>query len=175
LTNPTVSVASGLGFMAQDRRDCLIPDHAVHDNVILASLARLSAKGFSDDAKARRLSLDLVRDLAIKTRSIDSLVGTLSGGNQQKIQVARWLAADARILILVDPTRGVDIGARGEIKRIWASLSAAGRSILIASTDAEELVDICDRVIVLRGGRPVGEVHRRELTEERILGVAAGA
>lgn len=175
LTNPTVSVASGLGFMAQDRRDCLIPDHAVHDNVILASLARLSVSGFSDDAKARRLSLDLVRDLAIKTRSIDSMVGTLSGGNQQKVQVARWLAADARILILVDPTRGVDIGARGEIKRIWASLSAEGRSILIASTDAEELVDICDRVIVLRGGRPVGEVHRRELTEERILGVAAGA
>jgi ABC-type sugar transport system ATPase subunit len=174
LDNPTVSVASGLGFMAQDRRDCLVPDHTVHDNVILASLTRSSAAGFSHDAKARRTTLDLVRDLAIKTRSIESHVGTLSGGNQQKVQVARWLAAEARILILVDPTRGVDIAARGEIKRIWAGLSAQGRAILIASTDAEELVDICDRVIVLRGGRPAGEVDRRDLTEERILRLSAG-
>ncbi|WP_119388416.1 sugar ABC transporter ATP-binding protein [Taklimakanibacter lacteus] len=174
LDNPTISVASGMGFMAQDRRDCLMPDHAVHDNIILASLERLSATGFSDDARARRTTLDLVRDLAVRTRSIESPVGTLSGGNQQKVQVARWLSAQARILILVDPTRGVDIGARGEIKRIWARLSEEGRSILIASTDAEELVDICDRVIVLRGGEPVAEIGRDELTEERILGVAAG-
>jgi ABC-type sugar transport system ATPase subunit len=90
------------------------------------------------------------------------------------VQVARWLAADARILILVDPTRGVDIGARSEIKRVWARLSEEGRSILIASTDAEELVDICDRVIVIRSGRISGEVARDELTEERILGMAAG-
>ena len=87
--------------------------------------------------------------------------------------MARWLAAKARILILVDPTRGVDIGARGEIKRVWARLSEAGCSILIASTDAEELVDICDRVIVLRGGAIAGEVGRGDLTEERILGMAA--
>jgi ABC-type sugar transport system ATPase subunit len=160
--------------MAQDRRDCLIPDHAVHDNTILASLERLSRHGFIDDAKARRSTSDLVHDLDIKTRSIESRVDTLSGGNQQKVQVARWLAAQARILILVDPTRGVDIGARAEIKRVWARLSEEGRSILIASTDAEELVDICDRVIVLRGGAIAGEVGRGELTEERILGMAAG-
>ena len=174
ITDPAASVALGIGFMAQDRRDCLIPDHAVHDNMILASLERLSRHGFIDDAKARRSTSDLVCDLDIKTRSIDTWVATLSGGNQQKVQVARWLAADARLLILVDPTRGVDIGARGEIKRVWARLSGEGRSILIASTDAEELVDICDRVIVLRGGAIAGEVGRDELTEERILGMAAG-
>lgn len=173
LADPEDSVSRGIGFMAQDRRDCLMLDQTVHDNTILASLGRLSSHGFIDEARARRTTGSLVRELAIKTRSIESWIGTLSGGNQQKVQVARWLAADARIFILVDPTRGVDIGARSEIKRLWARLAEAGRCILIASTDAEELVDICDRVLVLRAGKAVGEVARGDLTEERILGMAA--
>jgi ABC-type sugar transport system ATPase subunit len=173
LADPEESVSLGIGFMAQDRRDCLMLDQSVHDNVIVAGLAKLSSRGFIDDAQARRATDGRVHDLAIKTTSIETWVGTLSGGNQQKVQVARWLVADARIFILVDPTRGVDIGARSEIKRLWAKLAEAGRSILIASTDAEELVDICDRVLVLRAGRIVGEVARDDLSEERILGMAA--
>lgn len=173
LADPEESVSRGIGFMAQDRRDCLMLDQTVHDNTILASHERLSPHGFIDDARARRTTSGLVHDLDVKTRSIDTWVGTLSGGNQQKVQVARWLAAEARIFILVDPTRGVDIGARSEIKRVWARLAEEGRSILIASTDAEELVDICDRVLVLRAGRIVGEVSRHDLSEERILGMAA--
>ncbi|MGE0239540.1 MAG: sugar ABC transporter ATP-binding protein, partial [Parvibaculaceae bacterium] len=174
IADPTVAVGLGFGFMAQDRRDCLMPDHSVHDNMVLASLARISPHGVIDDGWARQRTAGLVAELDIKTRSIATEVRTLSGGNQQKVQVARWLAADSRILILVDPTRGVDIGARGEIKRVWAELAAAGRAIIIASTDAEELVDICDRVIVLRAGTVAGEIGRSELTEERILGMAAG-
>ncbi len=174
LSDPTVAVGHGLGFMAQDRRDCLMPDHSVHDNSVLASLPKFSSYGFIDDGWARQVTARLVGQLDIKTGSIETRVGTLSGGNQQKVQVARWLSADARILILVDPTRGVDIAARGEIKRVWARLAAEGRAILLASTDAEELVDICDRVIVLRGGMIVGEIDRSELKEERILGMAAG-
>jgi ABC-type sugar transport system ATPase subunit len=151
-----------------------MPDHSVHDNTMLASLARISPHGFIDDGWARQRTSGLVAKLDIKTRSIATEVRTLSGGNQQKVQVARWLSADVRILILVDPTRGVDVAARGEIKRVWARLAGEGRAILLASTDAEELVDICDRVMVLRGGTIVGEVDRSELTEERILGMAAG-
>jgi ABC-type sugar transport system ATPase subunit len=124
-------------------------------------------------ASARRRTLDLVRRLDIKTRSIDAPVSTLSGGNQQKVQVARWLAAAARILVLIDPTRGVDVGARAEIKQVWSELSAAGHALLIASTDAEELVDVCDRVLVLRHGRLAGEVRRSELSEEKLLRLAA--
>lgn len=174
VTDPTVAVRHGLGFMAQDRRDCLMPDHSVHDNSVLASLAKFSPHGLMDEGRARQVSARLVGQLDIKTRSIATPVGTLSGGNQQKVQVARWLSADARVLILVDPTRGVDIAARGEIKRVWARLAGEGRAILIASTDAEELVDICDRVIVLRSGTIAGEIARSDLTEERILGMAAG-
>jgi ABC-type sugar transport system ATPase subunit len=174
MNDPTIAVAHGLGFMAQDRRDCLMPDHSVRDNSVLASLPKFSPYGFIDDGWARQVTARLVGQLDIKTRSIETPLGTLSGGNQQKVQVARWLSADARILILVDPTRGVDIVARGEIKRVWARLAGEGRAILVASTDAEELVDICDRVIVLRGGLIAGEIDQSELTEERILGMAAG-
>jgi ABC-type sugar transport system ATPase subunit len=145
----------------------------VHDNAILASLRQVSPRGVLDVASARRRTLDLVRRLDIKTRSIDAPVSTLSGGNQQKVQVARWLAAAARILILIDPTRGVDVGARAEIKQVWSELSAAGHALLIASTDAEELVDVCDRVLVLRHGRLAGEVRRSELSEEKLLRLAA--
>ena len=121
----------------------------------------------------RRQAADQVDALRIKTPSIDAEVRTLSGGNQQKVQVARWLAADARILVLIDPTRGVDVGARSEIKRIWFDLSRQGRAILIASTDSEELVDVCDRVIVMRHGRSVGELSGAELTERNLLRMAA--
>jgi ABC-type sugar transport system ATPase subunit len=104
---------------------------------------------------------------------MDVEVRTLSGGNQQKVQIGRWLAADTRILIMIDPTRGVDVGARREIKRIWSDLSQRGRAILLASTDAEELVDACDRVVVMRQGRRVGELAGGELTEENLLRMAA--
>jgi D-xylose transport system ATP-binding protein len=173
MDDPTVAVAHGLGLMAQDRRDGLVLEHSVHDNAILASLRQVSPRGVLDVASARRRTLDLVRRLDINTRSIDAPVSTLSGGNQQKVQVARWLAAAARILILIDPTRGVDVGARAEIKQVWSELSAAGHALLIASTDAEELVDVCDRVLVLRHGRLAGEVPRSELSEEKLLRLAA--
>ena len=97
---------------------------------------------------------------------------TLSGGNQQKVRIARWLAAETRILIMVDPTRGVDVGARREIKRIWLDLASKGNAILLASTDAEELVDTCDRVIVMNHGRQVGELAGSELTEKSLLRMA---
>jgi ABC-type sugar transport system ATPase subunit len=103
---------------------------------VLASLRALSPNGLRDVVRARRVAADQVAALAIKTQSLDGEVRALSGGNQQKVQIARWLAAGARILILIDPTRGVDVGARSEIKRIWSELTARGVAILIASTDA---------------------------------------
>ena len=173
IPNPSAAVALGMGLMAQDRRDCLLLDHSVHDNAMLASLDTISRHGFLDLGPAQRRTLDFVRHLNIKAASIEALVGTLSGGNQQKVQVARWLIADARILILVDPTRGVDVGARAEIKRVWSELRAGGRAIVIASTDAEELVDVCDRVIVFRHGAIAGVLSRAELSEEQLLRMAA--
>ena len=172
INSPEDAVALGIGLMAQDRRDCLIGDQSVTDNVSIASLDKIVRYGVLDVAAGRQRASHQADALQIKTASIDAEVRTLSGGNQQKVQIARWLAAETRIMIMVDPTRGVDVGARREIKRIWLDLAAKGTAILLASTDAEELVDACDRVIVMSHGRRVGELAGRELTEKSLLKMA---
>ncbi len=170
--SPDQAVSLGLGLMAQDRRDCLIGDQSVGDNIGIASLGQIVYHGMLDVAAGRLRARQQVDALHIKAASIDSEVRTLSGGNQQKVQIARWLAARARILIMVDPTRGVDVGARREIKRIWLDLSAKGHAILLASTDAEELVDACDRVLVMSQGRLAGELSGSNLNEKNLLRMA---
>jgi ABC-type sugar transport system ATPase subunit len=172
LRNPADAVAHGLGLMAQDRRESLIGDHSVEENVVLASLPALSRHGLRDVVRSRRVATDQVSALAIKAPSLLTEVRSLSGGNQQKVQIARWLAAGVRILILIDPTRGVDVGARSEIKRIWSELIERGVAILIASTDSEELVDVCSRVLVMRRGRAVGELRGAALNEANLMRMA---
>ena len=102
------------------------------------------------------------------------MVEALSGGNQQKVQIARWLATGVKIMILIDPTRGVDVGARSEIKRIWKELAANGVAILLVSSDVEELVETADRVVVLRNGIAVSEVSQAGLSEAVLLKQATG-
>ena len=175
IDTPADAVRAGIGLIGQDRRDGLVLDHSIFANTIVASLPAYSnAAGFLDTLRARRTAVDITGRLRIKADTIDAEVGTLSGGNQQKVQVARWLAAGVGILILVDPTRGVDVGARSEIMRIWVELAEAGAAILIVSSDAEEIIEICDRVLIMRGGRMVAEIERDLLSEERLLRLAAG-
>jgi ABC-type sugar transport system ATPase subunit len=174
IRQPSDAVRLGIGLIAQDRRDGLSGDHSIYDNAILADLQNLSRGGFIDGVVARRKIIDLSDRLKIKAGDVDVLVGTLSGGNQQKVQVARWLAAQVSILLLVDPTRGVDVGARSEIMQIWTELADAGCAILLVSSDAEEIVDICDRAVVLRNGRIAGNIARNDLSEAHLLRLAAG-
>lgn len=173
IRQPADAARLGIGLIAQDRRDGLSGEHSIYDNAILADLQNLSRRGFIDRVAARRKIVDLSGRLKIKG-DVDVLVGTLSGGNQQKVQVVRWLAAAARILLLVDPTRGVDVGARSEIMQIWSEFAGAGCAILLVSSDAEEIVDICDRAVVLRNGRVAGNVTRNDLSEANLLRLAAG-
>jgi ABC-type sugar transport system ATPase subunit len=173
VAGPPQAIALGLGLMAQDRRDCLIQDQSILDNMMMATIAKGVGLQSLDVAERRRLAISLMKTLRIKAESVDAEMRTLSGGNQQKVQIGRWLAAGAQILILVDPTRGVDVGARGEINRIWSRLSESGHAILIASSDAEELVDVCHRVIVMRNGRKVGELSGATLNEKELLRMAA--
>jgi ABC-type sugar transport system ATPase subunit len=171
---PADAVARGIGLVAQDRRASLVHEHTVAENIVMASLAGVTRRGFLDVPAVRRLAADYVKRLAIKVPNVDTLVGTLSGGNQQKVQVARWLASGARILLLVDPTRGIDVGTRQEINALWRQLAADGHALLLVSSEAEELVDVCDRVLVLRNGALAGEVRSVALDEERLLRLAAG-
>ena len=174
IRSPRDAVRNGVGLVAQDRRDGLCGEHSLLQNMVLADLDGISCWGVLDVSKARRLGHDLAARLAIKAPSIDAEVGTLSGGNQQKVQVARWLAAEADLLLLVDPTRGVDVGARAEIKRIWMDLRKEGCAILLVSSDTEEMVELCDRVTVLQAGRVVGQLDRAELSERSLLRLATG-
>jgi ABC-type sugar transport system ATPase subunit len=173
IDGPQQAIALGLGLMAQDRRDCLIQDQSILDNMMMATTAAGAGIRGLDVAERRRVAISLMKLLQIKAQSVEAEMRTLSGGNQQKVQIGRWLAAGAKILILVDPTRGVDVGARGEISRIWSNLSESGHAILIASADAEELVDVCHRVIVMRNGRKVGELSGVALNERELLRMAA--
>jgi len=171
---PADAIKHGLGMVAQDRRDALILDHSIADNISVASLHTATERGFLDKPKLRRRVADLIGRVGIRAASMDAPVGSLSGGNQQKVQIARWLAADTRILLQVDPTRGVDVGARAEIHEIWRRLAEEGRTIVITSSEAEELVDVCQRVLVLRQGRVVAEVTGSQITEDRLLRAATG-
>jgi ABC-type sugar transport system ATPase subunit len=172
IDGPDEAVALGMGLMAQDRRDCLIGDQSISHNIGIASLAKIVSHGVLDVGAGRQSAFTQMEALHIKAGSIDDEVRTLSGGNQQKVQIARWLAADTRILIMIDPTRGVDVGARREIKNIWSDLAAKGHAILLASSDAEELVDVCDRVVVMSNGRAIGELRGSNLTEKNLLRIA---
>jgi ABC-type sugar transport system ATPase subunit len=172
IASPVDAVALGIGLIAQDRRDCLIGDQSIYDNISIASLARIVRRGWLDVALGRRRAQDQTDALNVKASSIDVEVRTLSGGNQQKVQIGRWLAAEARILVMIDPTRGVDVGARRDIKRIWQDLARRGHALFLASTDVEELVDTCDRVIVLAGGRMVGELAGSDLNERNLVRMA---
>jgi ABC-type sugar transport system ATPase subunit len=169
---PHDAIGLGLGLLAHDRRDGLIADQSLFDNMMIAADARGAAMGWIDEAARRRSAADLATRLSIRAKSIEAEMRTLSGGNQQKVQIARWLAVDAQILILLDPTRGVDVGARAEINRVWLDLSDRGSSILIVSSDAEELAEVCDRVVVMRSGRRAGELSGKDLTEWALLRMA---
>ena len=174
IASPAQAIAHGIGLMAQDRRDSLVPEHSVLANALLADLPRWSPNGMVDWPGFRRQARTLATRLAIKAPTLDTPVGSLSGGNQQKVQIARWLASPVRILLLVDPTRGVDVAARAEISQVWRELAAAGYALLLVSTDAEEIVELCDRALVLRSGLQVAEFEADALSEEGLLRAAAG-
>jgi D-xylose transport system ATP-binding protein len=174
IDRPSDAIGHGLGLLSQDRRETLIHDHSVEDNIVLASLAAISPRGILDLDRKRLLAQEYVTRLQIRAPSVSARVATLSGGNQQKVQIARWLAAGSRVLLLVDPTRGVDVGARAEINLLWQALADEGFALLLISSEAEELVEVCHRVLVMRHGRLGDELHGDDITVGRLLHAASG-
>jgi ABC-type sugar transport system ATPase subunit len=174
IARPLDAIGHYLGLIPQDRRETLIHDHALADNVVLASLPAISPRGLLDLDRRAVVARNAVERLQIRAPSIETRVATLSGGNQQKVQVARWLTAGSRVLLLVDPTRGVDVGGRAEINRLWQALADEGYALLLVSSEAEELVELCDRVLVLREGRMAAELRGKAIGVGPLLHAAAG-
>ncbi|MEY8352003.1 sugar ABC transporter ATP-binding protein [Lachnospiraceae bacterium 54-53] len=174
-SSPQKALEAGLGFVSDDRKqEGLVLLRSVKENISMSSLKKLT-KGFRLDKK---LETERVREqvlaLNIKISSAQQPAGKLSGGNQQKIVFAKVLEADSDILILAEPTRGVDVGAKAEIYAIMNRLTESGKSILVISTDLPELIGVSDRILVMREGQMVLEISKQEVNQEKILAHASG-
>ncbi len=176
IKNPKDAIAAGLGFVTEDRKaEGLVLSMNVRENVSLASLRRLS-QGFQLMLKKEReIAEDYVERLSIRTPSIEQLSRNLSGGNQQKVVLAKWLMSKSDVLIFDEPTRGIDVGAKIEVYNIINTLAQAGRAIIVISSEIPELLGICDRILVMARGKKTGELSIKEATQEKIMILATNS
>jgi len=161
--------------LTEDRKgQGLLLDMTVRENITIAALSALHRVIWLSRRKERAEVLPLVDGLRIKTPGLDAPVRNLSGGNQQKAILARWLFTRSRFLIFDEPTRGVDVGAKAEIYRLMVDLARSGKAIIMISSELPEVLGMCDRIMVMHEGDKVGELVRGDATQERILQMATG-
>jgi len=167
---PDDAIAAGLAFVSEDRKgEGIIPELSVRENLTLAALPTLTRFGIVDRARQNRIVDEYMRRFGIRAASTDQSIRELSGGNQQKVLLARWLATRPELLIIDEPTRGIDIGARGEIQALVHALAAEGLGVLMISSDLEELTEGSTRVVVLRDGFAVAELPHEALSQNAIV------
>ena len=147
---------------------------SIAGNVTLANLSAVSRIGLVDTAAERSIAQQYVGELRIKTPSVDAMVRSLSGGNQQKVALARWLSLDPAVLMLDEPTQGVDVGSKVEIHDIIRALAARGVAVLMISSELPEILAMSDRIVVMRAGTIAGVLSRHEATQQNILSLAIG-
>jgi ribose transport system ATP-binding protein len=171
---PAAAIAAGIGFCSEDRKlDGVVPEMSVRENLTLALLPHLARAGVVDREKQWEVVDRFIQRLAIKCSSPDQPIRELSGGNQQKVLLARWLCMNPRLLILDEPTRGIDVGAKAEIQSLIGQLAADGLGVLMISSEMEEILEGSDRVFVLREGKTVANLEREQISEEAIVGAMA--
>ena len=175
IDQPRDAINNGIAMLTEDRRATgILGVLSIADNVSIASLNQYLIGGIMlDDAKIEKLVQDNVAKLSIKTPSSKTQIQTLSGGNQQKVLISRWLANDPDIFILDEPTRGIDVGAKYEIYQLIIDLANKGKTVIMVSSEMPELLGVCDRIVVMSGGRVAGEVDARNTTQEEIMTLAA--
>ena len=174
VSSPQRAIESGIGYLTEDRKgEGLALQLGVDKNITLANLP--ASFGFIDLGAERRVAERQRERLDIRTPSIRRAVRMLSGGNQQKVVVARWLETKARVLFFDEPTRGVDVGAKAEIFQLIGGLAEEGRAIVLISSYLPELLNMCDRILVMREGSVSGELPREKFSEERVIALATGA
>ncbi len=175
IKEPKDAIKYGISYLSEDRkRYGLVLKQDVKNNVTLASLDRVSKSGFVNDNEVIRHTNHYVSSLRIKTPSVEQKVVNLSGGNQQKVVMAKWLMTKPKILILDEPTRGIDVGAKYEIYCIMNDLAAEGVGIIMISSELPEILGMSDRIIIMNRGRITGEISSREATQEKIMQYATG-
>ncbi len=174
--HPARSVEAGIGLVPEDRKvQSLLPAHSVRWNVTLATLRRISRRGVLRPKADKEHAARIVKDLGVRLHSQEQSISSLSGGNQQKAVFGRWLAADPKLLLLDEPTRGVDVGAKAELYRLIDTAAQDGLAVLVASSELEELLWICHRIVVMARGRIVADIPRERFGKKVIMTAAAGS
>ena len=170
IATPEAAIRLGMGFCAEDRKlEGIVPEMSVRENLTLALLPRLTRAGVVDTARQSEIVDRFIRRLGIKTAGPEQRIRELSGGNQQKVLLARWLCMNPRLLILDEPTRGIDVGAKAEIQSLIEELAREGLGVLMISSELDELVEGCDRITVLRDGVTVAELHGDGVNADAVL------
>ena len=173
--SPSEAMDAGIAYLPEDRhQEGLVLDFSIAQNVTLPILRRLFPRFIVNAATERRVADEYTKQFNVRMIGVDQAVGALSGGNQQKIVLAKWLASKPQVLILDEPTRGIDIGAKVEVHRIISELAAAGLGIILISSDLPEVLAMSDRILVLHEGRITAEIPRDRATEERVMFAATG-
>jgi rhamnose transport system ATP-binding protein len=173
--NPAAAVELGIAYVPEDRRrHGVILEMSVAANATLAVLRKIAKGGLLDFARERQIADSFIRRFGIKTSSMNAAVGTLSGGNQQKVALARWLATEPSVIILDEPTQGVDVGAKSEIHRLMGELAQRGMAIIMISSELPEVLGMSDRIAVMHAGRITGVLNRAEATQEKVIELALG-
>ncbi|MFW6387781.1 MAG: sugar ABC transporter ATP-binding protein [bacterium] len=176
-SDPTAAVAHGLAYLPEDRKTLgLVLDMAVRDNITLGVHSAVKNRaGFMSRARETELTRKYMELLRIRAHSVEQRVRTLSGGNQQKTVIGKWLATEPQVIIMDEPTRGIDVGAKAEVHRIIAELADKGVAVLMISSELTEVIAVSDRIIVMSEGRLTGEFAADEATREAIMSAAIGA
>lgn len=172
--SPKDIIKEGVALITEDRkRTGLNLSGSVNDNIAMVAIRKLVSNGLYNKNKARNASDEYIRKLNIKTPSAQQIVGNLSGGNQQKVVISKWLLNDPDIIILDEPTRGIDVGAKRDIYLLLGSLVQQGKAVIMISSEISELMGVCDRIMVMCEGNLSGEVNREQFSQERIMTLAS--
>ena len=166
IRRPADAIALGVAVVPEARAtQGIIPAHSVAENMVMAVLGRITKRGLVERPLATKITDEMIQRLSVKTASRDHAVSTLSGGNQQKVVIGKWLATDPDILILDEPTAGIDIGSKSEIIRLVRDLAMSGKGVLVISSELSELLTACDRILVMADGRAHQMLDRADLDD----------
>jgi galactofuranose transport system ATP-binding protein len=172
--SPAAAIKAGIAFLPEDRKsEGIIPDLSVKENIAAAALPRLARAGMVSEKAQDELVEEFMQSLGIKASSPEQPVRELSGGNQQKVLLARWLCMNPKVLILDEPTRGIDVGAKAEIQKLVDDLAVKGLGVILISSELDEVTEGSDRVVALRDGAVVGMLSEEEITEGNLMAMLA--
>jgi ribose transport system ATP-binding protein len=170
IKSPGNAVKLGIGLIPEDRKKHgVILSKSIRQNTTMAAVNKIARMGIIKHADEKRAANELVERLRTKTPSVESDVGDLSGGNQQKVVLSKWIFSDCKVMIFDEPTRGVDVGAKSEIYQIINTLAESGKGVIVISSEMEEIIGLCDRVYVMHEGRVTGVVEKGDLTEDILM------